>query len=129
MCDATGARDTDGGSFHLAFECSNTYMREASATVAAAASGMVKDLCSDILAALEAARVTRLVHKPLIDAVGMALERVAWNNEDGKHVLYRLLMVTPCSAAAGHQSSHCDSGHSQLEGGLASRRQNKHCPT
>lgn len=98
VCDATGARDTDGGPFHLAFECSNTDMQEASAAVCAAAPSMVKSLCSDILAALDAARVTRDVHGRLVETVDMTLEGFNWKSEDGKHVLYRLLTVTPFPA-------------------------------
>jgi hypothetical protein len=60
---------------------------------------MVACICDKIAQARDEEGEPLHVVSPLVEAVKTALAAVDWNSTDGRHVMYRLLCVTPFTAA------------------------------
>jgi hypothetical protein len=93
--------------YHLANECTNLHLVQArdrltgttEAGHLSSATRMVMCICDQIARAREEQGDPLHVVDPLVAAVKTALATADWNSTDGRHVLYRLLCVTPFTAS------------------------------
>jgi hypothetical protein len=87
-----------GGPFHLVCECQAPLLVNVRDTLSQAAPAIVDKLCTGLMQAQQQAGAPTVTTDKDAERVRTALAAVDWNSEDGRHVLYRLLLATPFPA-------------------------------
>lgn len=106
-CDSDGARGTSGDVYHLVNECTNPHLVRVRGRLIdgtgsdslSSAMRMALCICDEVAQALYRQGKSSDFVSPLIEAAKSALDEVDWDSLDGRHVLYRLLCVTPFTAS------------------------------
>ncbi|OBQ36479.1 MAG: hypothetical protein AN484_25665 [Aphanizomenon flos-aquae WA102] len=106
-CDACSRADTSGDVYHLASECTSPHLVRARERLTKAtgsddlvsAARMIARICGEVARARYEEGDPPHVVNPLLNAVETALSAVDWSSTDGRHVVYRLLCVTPFTAS------------------------------